>query len=84
MSFENTSCPCGGQKPASTMLCDECLAALAGRREMITFRDNQAPRESRRHAAIILISLARSRKRQPQPWAVSGQQSGPLPPATDP
>lgn len=65
MSYENTNCPCGGKKPTDTMLCDDCLAAFADRPEMATLNQRTASFEYRRHAAIILISLARQRKRQP-------------------
>jgi hypothetical protein len=63
MSYEDTKCPCGGKKPTDTMLCDDCEKALADRREMATFKDLNASVELRRHAATILVSLARGRKR---------------------
>jgi len=62
MSYENTSCPCGGKKPTDTMLCDECNEAFKDRPEM-RYLDPQWSTESRRHDAIILVSLARKRKR---------------------
>jgi hypothetical protein len=43
------------------MLCDACMADLADRREMAIFRSAE-PVESRRHAATILLALARGRK----------------------
>ena len=63
MSYENTTCPCRGTKPPDTFLCDECVTAFAGRRETQTMNDTTQPVEYRRHAAIVLLSLARSRTR---------------------
>lgn len=64
MSYENTQCPCGGKKPTQTMLCDDCLEAFKDRKELATFQDTSHGLEMRRHAAIILLSLARRRNRQ--------------------
>lgn len=66
MSYENTKCPCGGNKPTDTMLCDECETALADHPSMKYFKDSKGPVESRRQAAIILVSVARQRKRDAQ------------------
>jgi hypothetical protein len=63
MSFENTHCPCGGQKPPDTFLCDACLAFLANRPELAGYQDPRIPVEARRHAAVILVSLSRARLR---------------------
>jgi hypothetical protein len=63
MSYENTTCPCRGTKPPDTFLCDECVTAFAGRRETQAMNDTTQPVEVRRHAAIVLLSLARSRGR---------------------
>lgn len=63
MSYENTACPCGDKKPSDTMLCDECYKAFRDRREMSDYQDPTAPVEYRRHAAVVLVSLARERKR---------------------
>jgi hypothetical protein len=63
MSYENTSCPCGDKKPTDTMLCDGCETTFADRYETKAMRDTTLPVESRRHAAIVLVTLARSRKR---------------------
>lgn len=71
MSYEDTNCPCGGKKPTDTMLCDECLAAFADRPEMGIFKDGSQNVASRRHAAIILVTLARGRKRAEQRKAVA-------------
>ena len=62
MSYEDTNCPCGDRKQNDTMLCDTCCKAFADRREMKTYLSGD-PLELRRHAATILLSLARSRKR---------------------
>lgn len=64
MSYENTECPCGGKKPMSTMLCDDCLAEFHDRPELKNMNDETAPTESRRHSATILLALARGRKRR--------------------
>jgi hypothetical protein len=66
MSFENSKCPCGETKPCDTMLCDSCLVAFADRREMQELNNDKLPVESRRHSAIILVTLSRQRKRQLQ------------------
>lgn len=63
MSYEDTNCPCGDRKPTDTMLCDACMEDLKDRREMAIFRSAE-PVESRRHAATILLALARGRKRR--------------------
>jgi hypothetical protein len=62
VSYEDTNCPCGDRKPTDTLLCDACMEHLKDRREMATFKSNE-PVEWRRHAAIILLALARGRKR---------------------
>jgi hypothetical protein len=63
VSYENTKCPCGGEKPCDTMLCDECLKAFADHPSMKAFDDPQGNLTYRKQAAIILCSLAHSRKR---------------------
>jgi len=63
MSYEDTNCPCGDRKPTDTMLCDACMTDLAGRREMATFQSGEDV-GTRRHAATILLALARGRKRR--------------------
>ena len=45
------------------MLCSACLDALKDRREMAIFKSDD-PVETRRHAAIVLLTLARGRKRR--------------------
>ncbi len=63
MSYEDTNCPCGDRKPTDTMLCDACMEYLKDHRAMAEFQSGAAV-ESRRHAATILLSLARGRKRR--------------------
>lgn len=72
MSFENTQCPCGDKKPTDTMLCDVCMSDLAGRREMAMFQDASLPLGWRRQAAIVLLALARGRKRRAVVAAAAG------------
>jgi hypothetical protein len=45
------------------MLCDICMADLANRREMATFRSAESV-AARRNAAEILLALAHGRKRR--------------------
>jgi hypothetical protein len=65
MSYENTQCPCGGHKPRETMICPACEIACAGH-DLIRYRDDQSPVESRRNAAIRILAKARRRKSQPR------------------
>jgi len=67
MSFENTDCPCGGKKDRDTMLCRICEVELAGHPSMISFNNTKASLETRRHAALVLLTLVRGRhaKRKP-------------------
>lgn len=58
MSYEGTKCPCGGKKPANTMLCDGCMTAFADHPAMAVFSDRALDVELRRHAAITLLTLA--------------------------
>jgi hypothetical protein len=62
MSYEDTSCPCGGKKERETMLCNDCEQYLADHPAMKVFRDKSDSAESRRHAATILLTVARKRK----------------------
>jgi hypothetical protein len=59
MSFENKECVCGYKKPCETMLCDKCFTHLSETAEMRTFLDKTYSYESRRSAAIKLLSMAR-------------------------
>jgi hypothetical protein len=64
VSYENTSCPCGGKKPCDTMLCDGCNEAFKDRTEMRDYQDIYLSLELRRNAAVILVTLARKRRRK--------------------
>lgn len=46
------------------MLCDECNAAFAEHPAMMVFLDMQDHAYRRRHAATVLVSLSRKRKRK--------------------
>lgn len=61
MSYENTACPCGGQKEPGTMLCQACVEEFKHHPSMEAFNDLGAGPEYRRQAALILISLSRRR-----------------------
>jgi len=62
MSYSNTSCPCGGRKPADTMLCTDCVSAFSETPTMAIFLDPTKSFEARRPAAIRLIAMSRRRK----------------------
>ena len=64
MAYEDTKCACGDKKPTDTMLCDACNTHLSSRREMAEYQDPALRVDYRRSAAIILVSLARRRKRE--------------------
>lgn len=59
MSYEDTHCPCGGAKERDTMLCQTCVTDLDGHPSMRVFRNEDAPRDCRRHAALVLCSESR-------------------------
>lgn len=61
MSFENSKCPCGGEKLPGTMLCSQCETAFSNHPAMETFKNTKLPTEWRRHAAITLLTLSRKR-----------------------
>lgn len=61
MSYEDTNCPCGERKTTDTMLCDACVEYLKDCREMEILKSD-ASVETRRHAATILLAIARKRK----------------------
>jgi hypothetical protein len=62
------------------MLCEGCVAEFrgsAGRRELADYQNAERSLEYRRHAAIILVTLARSRKARPplpQPLPARGRE----------
>ena len=61
MSYENTSCPCGGRKERETMLCAGCVAATDGVADAFIVADSSRQWQARRNAAIRLIAMARKR-----------------------
>jgi hypothetical protein len=61
MSYENTSCPCGGRKERETMLCRDCQDHTASTIEAAVMHDITRTWQTRRNAAIRLISMARKR-----------------------
>ena len=63
MSYSDEKCPCGGKKQRDTMICSDCETAFSERHEMTRYKDETVALDLRRHAAIILLSLARGRKR---------------------
>ncbi len=62
MSYEGTTCPCGGKKAPNTMLCDGCMTEFKDHPAMASFTDKKNDVEIRRHAALTLLTLARGRK----------------------
>lgn len=72
MSYEDTNCPCGGTKERETMLCKECMEALKDHPCMRGFLDARQSTQSRRHDAVVLVTLAARRKHQRKPAQVSG------------
>ena len=61
MSYENEKCPCGDKKLTDTMLCGACEAVVAGTFDRVEMVDPAASFESRRNAAIRVLSVARRR-----------------------
>ncbi len=65
MSYEDTKCPCGGKKESGTMICMTCVDAFKDTNEFRTMNEKEWPVETRRRAAIILLTMSRRRtKRQ--------------------
>jgi len=61
MSYENTRCPCRGQKLAETMLCPDCETAVAGTYDREQIGNLAASLEARRAAAIRILAVCRRR-----------------------
>ena len=63
MSYENTSCPCGGRKERETMICDPCKQAItaANPNDLALCEDHRNPVESRRAMAIMILAACRRR-----------------------
>jgi hypothetical protein len=64
MAFDDTKCPCGDKKLTDTLLCDACETAFANHPSMRVFKDFTVTDAGRRHAAIVLVTMARGRKRK--------------------
>ena len=62
MSYENTDCPCGGQKQRETMLCPECVSATAGTADAECLANPAMSWEHRRTAAMRLLAVSRRRR----------------------
>lgn len=61
MSWENTECPCGGEKLRETMICALCEAMVAGTYDRQRMDDPAVPLEQRRAAAIRVLAASRRR-----------------------
>lgn len=64
MAFQDTHCPCGGTKERETLICTDCCQHFTGTLELATYLETSWPRDSRRTAAIRLLSMARKRSRK--------------------
>ena len=62
MSYENTACPCGGQKLTDTMLCAACETAVAGTYDRKAMDDHRNGFELRRQSAMRVLSISRRRR----------------------
>ena len=62
MSFAGATCPCGDRKAPDTMICETCQTAFADQNEMAAMKSDY-PSVERRNATIIILALARGRKR---------------------
>jgi hypothetical protein len=69
MSYENTHCPCGGEKARETMICPECEAAVAGTYDRKRMDDPLATWEQRRRSAILVLAVSRQRRKADLPLA---------------
>ncbi len=66
MSYENTSCPCGGKKEKETLICRECVVhiyAVTDGFDLERYRDESFTTEARRSMAIRLLTAARKRSK---------------------
>ena len=63
MSYESTTCPCGGKKERETMICDPCkaFAAATAANDLALYEDHRIPVETRRAMAIRILAIARRR-----------------------
>ena len=73
MSYESTTCPCGGRKERETMICDPCKASIAATNanDLALCEDHRIPTQTRRAMAIRILATARRRgQRLPLTFAV--------------
>ena len=63
MSYESTTCPCGGKKERETMICAPCTQAItaANPNDIALCEDHRIPVETRRAMAIRILAIARRR-----------------------
>ena len=63
MSYENTSCPCGGRKERETMICADCVTAInaVNPNDLALCEDHRIPTSTRRAMAIRILANARRR-----------------------
>ena len=74
MSYENSSCPCGGKKERETMICDPCkaFASITAANDLSIYEDHRIPTATRRAMAIRILAIARRRgKAKPLPFSCS-------------
>lgn len=76
MAYDDMTCPCGDTKMRETMLCLACEKHFDEHPEMTVFRDDvRYTVNSRRSAAIVILSLARRRKKAPVGNGVSADRA---------
>jgi len=63
MSYESTTCPCGGRKGRETMICDPCkaFASITAANDLALYEDHRIPTATRRAMAIRILAIARRR-----------------------
>jgi len=63
MSYESTTCPCGGRKEREVMICDPCkaFASTTAANDLALYADHRIPVETRRAMAIRILAIARRR-----------------------
>ena len=61
MSYADNKCPCGAKKMTDTLICGACQHDFKDHPAMRVYMSEFEPNISKRHAAIILLSLSRKR-----------------------
>ena len=63
MSYESTTCPCGGKKDQETMICAPCkaFASITAANDLALYEDHRIPTQTRRAMAIRILAIARRR-----------------------